>query len=116
MFIKQLSSYQYTIIKRRFGILYYFDKRFHGHRFTKRTARIPISIVWLISTLISAHLPLGLLEKSDVFRTSQVCIGIPIFMYVHKKATKSNHVLLRVQNEQFSEEKGLILRYTEKEV
>ena len=58
-----------------------------GRRFTIKTARVYVLLVWLITTLISIA-SVGLAgEKSDIFRTSEVCIGIPI---IRPQETKIN--------------------------
>ncbi len=46
----------------------------------------------------------------------QLCDGQPTFGSNLLAGDRGSDNILRVQNEQFSEEKGFILRYTEKEV
>ncbi len=70
---------------------------FGDHRFSTTTARVSVSFVWFISALIAA-IAVGLAgEKSDIFTTSEVCIGIPIIRR-QKTEIKTGHVNVKETN------------------
>ena len=74
-----------------------------GRRFTIKIARVSVLLVWLITTLISA-IAIGLAgEKSDIFKTSEVCIGIPI---IRPQETKININRIRLNETTFVSEKS----------
>ncbi len=63
---------------------------FSGRGFTKTTARVSLLLAWLIAILLSA-LAIGLAsEDSDIFRTSEVCIGIPIIRQQETRVTNKS--------------------------
>ncbi len=91
----EVSVFLVTLISidRYFAIKYPFGE----YRFTT-TARVSVTLVWLISTLIGA-IAIGLAgEKSNVFRMSEVCIGIPI---IRPLKTDINYNSIQVNNTDF---------------